>query len=290
MLIPIRDLTSSRNTRPSSHTDQFTYHLRAVLPCLRSVRTRLSRLYPITGVHTSAQTKLLRAIKSTLFCSARRAFHTHGIPLRSLSEQARRSASSHSRCSGTAPNTSTIYVARHALHHRPRRSVPSLFFDRRLTNPPPSPSPTPADTGDFELSFTPRAGALEDVAVELYLGSGATGASSTGATGGGEWMYVLARRTLRWSLGSSASTTSGTARSVSAPGRTATLRGTFSSNDAHPRPARAAQISFALPAGALLSALKIDQLKLSGETYKPYKGMRGRALGRVEWRVEWKEG
>ena len=104
-------------------------------------------------------------------------------------------------------------------------------------------------------------------------------------------MYLPARRTLRWSLASSASTTSGgAARSVSAPGRTATLRGTFSSSDAHPRPARAAQISFALPAGVLLSALKIDQLKLSGETYKPYKGMRGRALGRVEWRVEWKEG
>lgn len=144
--------------------------------------------------------------------------------------------------------------------------------------------------GTFELTFTPRAGALEDVAVELYLGSGATGATSTGATGGGEWMYVPARRTLRWSLASSASTTSGTSRSVSAPGRTATLRGTFASSDGHPRPARAAQISFALPAGTLLSALKIDQLKLSAETYKPYKGMRGRALGRVEWRVEWKGG
>ncbi|KAF8257419.1 Mu homology domain-containing protein [Lactarius quietus] len=99
---------------------------------------------------------------------------------------------------------------------------------------------------------------LEDVAVELYLGSGATGATSTGASGGGEWMYVSARRTLRWSLASSASTTSGTSRSVS--GRAAPPR---------------SGISFALPAGALLSALKIDQLKLSGETYKPYKGMRG---------------
>jgi AP-3 complex subunit mu len=160
----------------------------------------------------------------------------------------------------------------------------------RLPSPPSPNNPTNYYPGTFELTFTPRAGALEDVAVELYLGSGATGATSTGATGGGEWMYVPARRTLRWSLASSASTTSGTSRSVSAPGRTATLRGTFASSDAHPRPARAAQISFALPAGTLLSALKIDQLKLSAETYKPYKGMRGRALGRVEWRVEWKGG
>lgn len=103
-------------------------------------------------------------------------------------------------------------------------------------------------------------------------------------------MYVPARRTLRWSLAPSTSTTPAAIRSASAPGRTATLRGTFASSDAHPRPARAAQISFALPAGALLSAMKIDQLKLSGETYKPYKGVRGRALGRVEWRVEWKGG
>jgi hypothetical protein len=69
---------------------------------------------------------------------------------------------------------------------------------------------------------------------------------------------------------------------------TATLRGTFTSSDAHPRPAQGAQILFALLAGTLLSALKIDQLKLSAETYKPYKGMRGWALGRVEWRVKWK--
>ncbi|KAH9165427.1 clathrin adaptor mu subunit [Lactarius sanguifluus] len=144
--------------------------------------------------------------------------------------------------------------------------------------------------GAFELSFTPRAGALEDVAVELYLGSSATGATCSGASGGSEWMYVPARRTLRWSLAPSASTIPGAARSASGPGRTATLRGTFASGDVHPRPARAAQVSFALPAGALLSALKIDQLKLSGETYKPYKGVRGRALGRIEWRVEWKGG
>jgi AP-3 complex subunit mu len=160
----------------------------------------------------------------------------------------------------------------------------------RPHSPPSSHQLTNYYPGAFELTFTPRAGALEDVAVELYLGSGATGATSTNATGGGEWMYVPARRTLCWSLVSSASTTSGATRSVSAPGRTATLRGTFTSSDAHPRPARAAQISFALPAGTLLSALKIDQLKLSAETYKPYKGMRGRALGRVEWRVEWKGG
>ena len=32
------------------------------------------------------------------------------------------------------------------------------------------------------------------------------------------------------------------------------------------------------------SALKIDQLKLTGEIYKPYKGMRPRSFGDIEWR------
>jgi AP-3 complex subunit mu len=37
----------------------------------------------------------------------------------------------------------------------------------------------------------------------------------------------------------------------------------------------------------LFSNLKVDQLKLTGETYKPYKGVRGRSEGTVEWRVDW---
>ncbi|KAF8260444.1 hypothetical protein EI94DRAFT_1811698 [Lactarius quietus] len=89
--------------------------------------------------------------------------------------------------------------------------------------------------GAFELSFTPRAGVLEDVTVELHLGSGATDATSTGASGGGEWMYVPARRrcagtsphpplrlpALHWHFPLRLGT-----------GRTATLRGTFASTNA----------------------------------------------------------
>jgi len=32
------------------------------------------------------------------------------------------------------------------------------------------------------------------------------------------------------------------------------------------------------------SALKVDQLRVTGETYKLYKGVRGRSIGNVEWR------
>ena len=99
--------------------------------------------------------------------------------------------------------------------------------------------------------------------------------------GDGEWTYVPTQRTLRWSL---------PRPPRAAPRRAQTLQGTFASVDVHPCPARAAQVSFVLLPGVLLSALKVDQLKLSGETYKPYKGVRAWAFGRVEWRVEWKGG
>ena len=148
-------------------------------------------------------------------------------------------------------------------------------------------------TGTFELRFVPRANALDGVAVELYLGTSTSSATCSLATSGSEWTYLPSRRTLRWSL-PPPSTTTTTASAMGSGTRSsrggATLQGTFASADAHPRPARAAQISFALPSGALHSTLKVDQLKLSGETYKPYKGVRGRAFGRVEWRVEWQGG
>jgi AP-3 complex subunit mu len=49
------------------------------------------------------------------------------------------------------------------------------------------------------------------------------------------------------------------------------------------RPAHALQVRFAL-SSFTFSALKVDQLKVTGEVYKPYKGVRGKAIGNVEWR------
>lgn len=50
-----------------------------------------------------------------------------------------------------------------------------------------------------------------------------------------------------------------------------------------PRPAHAFQIRFELPTHSF-SSLKIDQVRLSSETYKMYKGMRTHSCGFVEWR------
>jgi hypothetical protein len=52
-------------------------------------------------------------------------------------------------------------------------------------------------TGAFELTFIPRANALDDFAIELYLGAGASSATCSQVTGGSEWTYVPARCTLR---------------------------------------------------------------------------------------------
>ena len=50
-----------------------------------------------------------------------------------------------------------------------------------------------------------------------------------------------------------------------------------------PRPSRAFRVKFEVLQHTF-SALKVDQLKLTGEMYKPYKGVRGRSMGDVEWR------
>ncbi|KAI0296057.1 Mu homology domain-containing protein [Multifurca ochricompacta] len=102
--------------------------------------------------------------------------------------------------------------------------------------------------GTFELTFSPRASALDDVVIELYLGAGASSATCSASTGGGGWTYLPAQNTLRWSL---PPTTRG---GRSTANNNNTLQGTFTSSEARPRPARAAQISFALPPGALLAA------------------------------------
>lgn len=62
-----------------------------------------------------------------------------------------------------------------------------------------------------------------------------------------------------------------------------TLDLNFSARNSVARPAHALQVRFAI-SSYTFSALKVDQLKVTGEVYKPYKGVRGRVTGDVEWR------
>ncbi|ETW84504.1 hypothetical protein HETIRDRAFT_103055 [Heterobasidion irregulare TC 32-1] len=130
--------------------------------------------------------------------------------------------------------------------------------------------------GSFDVTVTSRLSThtIEDFVLELCLGEGATTANcDVGSTA--EWTFMPATQVLRWAIPSIPSSS----------GRW-NLQGTFISSSARPRPSRSIQTSFSL-SSHLFSALKVDQLKVTGELYKPYKGVRGRSQGSVEWRVEW---
>ncbi|KAA1466028.1 clathrin adaptor mu subunit [Dentipellis sp. KUC8613] len=130
--------------------------------------------------------------------------------------------------------------------------------------------------GSFDITITSRLStrAIEDFALEIYLGEEATSANCNVGSGA-EWVYVPVKQSLRWSI-----------PNIQPSSGRWTLQGSFSSAAARPRPSRSIQTTFALSTN-LFSALKVDQLKLTGEAYKPYKGVRGRSEGQVEWRVEW---
>ncbi|KAI0637697.1 clathrin adaptor mu subunit [Trametes polyzona] len=125
-------------------------------------------------------------------------------------------------------------------------------------------------TIDVTLSSRLTTRTMENVVVELYLGQGATGASCM-VSHGASWSFNPKTSMLIWEL--KAVVTSANY----------SLRGTFTSSAETPRASRAFRVRFDIPQHNF-SALKIEQLKLTGEAYKPYKGMRGNSQGNIEWR------
>ncbi|KAJ6567293.1 Mu homology domain-containing protein [Mycena vulgaris] len=148
--------------------------------------------------------------------------------------------------------------------------------------------------GTFEFKLTSRmpSQAMESLVAEMYLGEGAGGVkcvasrgdggvssgrrgpSETGssASSTGSWAFDPKKMVVRWEI------------PVVPPSSVWSLRGSFTSfSNSAPRPAHALQVRFTL-SSYTFSALKVDQLKVTGEVYKPYKGVRGKASGDVEWR------
>ncbi|KAI0721967.1 clathrin adaptor mu subunit [Cerioporus squamosus] len=123
---------------------------------------------------------------------------------------------------------------------------------------------------DLTLSSRLTTRTMENVYVELYLGEGATGANCL-ASHNASWTFNPRTQTLVWEL------------KTVVPTANYTFRGSFTSTAENPRPSRALRIRFEIPQHNF-SAMKIEQLKLTGEVYKPYKGMRGTSFGNVEWR------
>ncbi|KAF8974705.1 Mu homology domain-containing protein [Flammula alnicola] len=147
--------------------------------------------------------------------------------------------------------------------------------------------------GSFDITLTSRLNArnLENIVIELNLGEAASGikciaARGTGGLGrggvnamdigiggntGASWAFDSKKRVLRWEI------------SNAPPSSSWNLRGSFTTPSIAPRPSHALQVRFEIQSYTF-SSLKVDQLKITGETYKPYNGVRGRSIGNVEWR------
>jgi AP-3 complex subunit mu len=144
----------------------------------------------------------------------------------------------------------------------------------------------------FDITLTSRLSArsLENLVIELNLGEGASAikciaSRGTGGLGhggvntldmgggnsGASWAFDSKKRILKWGISSAP------------PLSSWNLRGSFSTPSIAPRPSHALQVQFEIQSYTF-SSLKVEQLKITGETYKPYKGVRGRAIGSIEWR------
>ncbi|KAF9008839.1 Mu homology domain-containing protein [Cyathus striatus] len=133
---------------------------------------------------------------------------------------------------------------------------------------------------------------IDNFVAEIFLGEGATGIkciSSKGRGGfgshlnttesglltnaGASWTFDSRKKILRWEI------------SNVPPSTTWNLQGSFNTQISIPRPAHAIQLRFEIQTYTY-SALKVGNLKVTAdrETYKPYKGVRGKSTGNVEWR------
>jgi len=140
-------------------------------------------------------------------------------------------------------------------------------------------------------SALPASRPLESVLISLYLGSSAcaanftiasasgfghSGVSLTGANAvakDGSWGFEPQKQTLQWEIPE----LTPTAR---------TLKGTFTTADSKvPRIARSITASFDYPSGTTLSGFRVEQMKVSQEAYKAYKGLRVNGKGVMEWRI-----
>lgn len=126
--------------------------------------------------------------------------------------------------------------------------------------------------GTFDVIVTSRltTRTIEKMTVDWFLGETASGASCA-ASNSSSWTFDSRARTLRWEM-----------KNIT-PSSSFNLRGHFATTDKVPRPSRGFRIKFEVLQHTF-SSLKVDQLKLTGEMYKPYKGVRGRSMGDVEWR------
>lgn len=128
------------------------------------------------------------------------------------------------------------------------------------------------DGGSFNVSLTSRLSTrlFDEVVVEFYLGDGSSGVNCT-TSHGTSWSFDSRTSKVRWDLKNFP------------PSGTHSLRGSWVSSNKYPRPATAFRVKYDITKYSY-SSIKIDQLRMSGETYKPFKGFRANSKGDVDWR------
>ena len=143
-------------------------------------------------------------------------------------------------------------------------------------------------SGSFNVGFTSRLSTriFDEVAVEFYLGDGSSGVNCTASPGTG-WSFNSRTCKVRWDLkkvppsgtyslrGSWASRLGFSLRSL--------LTNRTSNSRKYPRPATAFRVKYDITKYSY-SSMKIDQLRVTGEMYKPFKGFRANSKGDVDWR------
>ncbi|KAF8076018.1 Mu homology domain-containing protein [Lyophyllum atratum] len=127
--------------------------------------------------------------------------------------------------------------------------------------------------GAFNITLTSRLTTrdIEHLVAEINLGEGAGGIKCVAARGGAadrygrgmegvgaSWAFDSNKKILRWEI------------PAVSPSSSWTLRGSFTTSVLRPRPSHALQIRFEIQSHTF-SALKVEQLKVTGEVYKPYK-------------------
>jgi AP-3 complex subunit mu len=128
---------------------------------------------------------------------------------------------------------------------------------------------------------------LENVSVDFVAGPGVSGANCT-VSAGSKWAFDP-RESVSWYASSFLSADFNLLQLIRwdiasvTPSSTHSFKCSFASREVL-RPHRSVIIKFQLTSRSF-SPLKVDQLKLSGESYKTYKGIRSSGRGVVEWRL-----
>ncbi|PVG04189.1 clathrin adaptor, mu subunit [Serendipita vermifera] len=130
-------------------------------------------------------------------------------------------------------------------------------------------------SANVDITLQARSGigkTIDNVLLEWYLGKGVTTSSWIPSGGGGTYTFDTRTGVLQWQIPA-------LTRNISC-----TLRGTFTSSLPTPRPAPAIQVTFS-QSDTSFSSLKVQDLRVTGEMYKPFRGVRSHALGKID--VRW---